>query len=107
MKNMLELKQTVKNRFSIVDGDGCMVSGTKEELNGLYQQLIRIKDEPPQEKENLHTVLLEDDYNDERVQMELSDSAYRLLRYLYNENWFRSDDMRLTEVDDINFKNFV
>ena len=104
---MLELKQTVKNRFSIVDGDGCMVSGTKEELNGLYQQLIRIKDEPPQEKENLHTVLLEDDYNDERVQMELSDSAYRLLRYLYNENWFRSDDMRLTEVDDINFKNFV
>lgn len=103
---MLELKQTVKNRFSIVDGDGCMVSGTKEELNGLYQQLIRIKDEP-QEKENLHTVLLEDDYNDERVQMELSDSAYRLLRYLYNENWFRSDDMHLTEVDDINFKNFV
>ena len=104
---MLELKQTVKNRFSIVDGDGCMVSGTKEELNGLYQQLIRIKDEPPQEKENLHTVLLEDDYNDERVQMELSDSAYRLLRHLYNENWFRSDDMHLTEVDDINFKNFV
>ena len=104
---MLELKQTVKNRFSIVDGDGCMVSGTKEELNGLYQQLIRIKDEPPQEKENLHTVLLEDDYNDERVQMELSDSAYRLLRYLYNDNWFRSDNMHLIEVNDINFKNFV
>ena len=104
---MLELKQTVKNRFSIVDGDGCMVSGTKEELNGLYQQLIRIKDEPPQEKENFHTVLLEDDYNDERVQMELSDSAYRLLRYLYNDNWFRSDNMHLIEVNDINFKNFV
>ena len=104
---MLELKQTVKNRFSIVDGDGCMVSGTKEELNGLYQQLIRIKDEPPQEKENLHTVLLEDDYNDERTQMELSDSAYRLLRYLYNDNWFRSDSIHLVEVNDINFKNFV
>lgn len=104
---MLELKQTGKNWFNIVDDGGCMVSGTKEELEELYQQIGKMKDELPQEKENLHTVLLEDDYNDERVQMELSDSAYRLLRYLYNENWFRSDDMHLTEVNDINFKNFV
>ena len=104
---MLELKQTGKNWFNIVDDGGCMVSGTKEELEELYQQISKTKDELPQEKENLHTVLLEDDYNDERVQMELSDSAYRLLRYLYNENWFRSDDMHLTEVNDINFKNFV
>lgn len=104
---MLELKQTGKNWFNIVDDGGCMVSGTKEELEELYQQIGKMKDELPQEKEKLHTVLLEDDYNDERVQMELSDSAYRLLRYLYNENWFRSDDMHLTEVNDINFKNFV
>lgn len=104
---MLELKQTGKNWFNIVDDGGCMVSGTKEELEELCQQIGKMKDELPQEKENLHTVLLEDDYNDERVQMELSDSAYRLLRYLYNENWFRSDDMHLTEVNDINFKNFV
>lgn len=104
---MLELKQTGKNRFNIVDDDDCMVSGTKEELEELYQQIGKMKDEPPQEKENLHTVLLEDDYNDERVQMELSNSAYRLLRYLYNENWFRSDNMHLIEVNDINFKNFV
>ena len=104
---MLELKQTGKNWFNIVDDGGCMVSGTKEELEELCQQIGKTKDELPQEKENLHTVLLEDDYNDERVQMELSDSAYRLLRYLYNENWFRSDDMHLTEVNDINFKNFV
>ena len=104
---MLELKQTGKNWFNIVDDGGCMVSGTKEELEELYQQIGKMKDEPPQEKENLHTVLLEDDYNDERVQMELSNSAYRLLRYLYNENWFRSDNMHLIEVNDINFKNFV
>lgn len=104
---MLELKQTGKNRFNIVDDDDCMVSGTKEELKELCQQIGKMKDELPQEKENLHTVLLEDDYNDERVQMELSNSAYRLLRYLYNDNWFRSDNMHLIEVNDINFKNFV
>ena len=104
---MLKLNQTGNNWFTITDDGGGQVSGTKEELEELYQQIGKIKDELPQEKENLHTVLLEDDYNDERVQMELSDSAYRLLRYLYNENWFRSDDMHLTEVNDINFKNFV
>ena len=104
---MLKLNQTGTNLFTIIDNYGCQLMGTKEELEELYQQIGRMKDELPQEKENLHTVLLEDDYNDERVQMELSDSAYRLLRYLYNENWFRSDDMHLTEVNDINFKNFV
>ena len=104
---MLKLNQTGNNWFTITDDGGGQVSGTKEELEELYQQIGKTKDKLPQEKENLHTVLLEDDYNDERVQMELSDSAYRLLRYLYNENWFRSDDMHLTEVNDINFKNFV
>ena len=104
---MLKLNQTGTNFFTIIDNYGCEVMGTKEELEELYQQIGKMKDELSQEKENLHTVLLEDDYNDERVQMELSDSAYRLLRYLYNENWFRSDDMHLTEVNDINFKNFV
>ena len=104
---MTKLIQTATNLFHIIDSYGCEVIVSKEELEELYQQIGKTKDELPQEKENLHTVLLEDDYNDERVQMELSDSAYRLLRYLYNENWFRSDDMHLTEVNDINFKNFV
>ena len=104
---MLKLEQTGTNLFTIIDNYGCQLMGTKEELEELYQQIGRIKDELPQEKENLHTVLLEDDYNDERVQMELSDSAYRLLRYLYSDNWFRSDNMHLTEVKDINFKNFI
>ena len=104
---MLKLNQTGTNLFTIIDNYGCQLMGTKEELEELYQQIGKIKGELPQEKENLHTVLLEDDYNDERVQMELSDSAYRLLRYLYNENWFRSDNMHLIEVNDINFKNFV
>lgn len=104
---MTKLIQTATNLFHIIDSYGCEVIVSKEELEELYQQIGKTKDELPQKKENLHTVLLEDDYNDERVQMELSDSAYRLLRYLYNENWFRSDDMHLTEVNDINFKNFV
>ena len=104
---MLKLNQVATDLFHITNCYGCEIVVSKEELEELYQQIGKIKDELPQEKENLHTVLLEDDYNDERVQMELSDSAYRLLRYLYNENWFRSDDMHLTEVNDINFKNFV
>ena len=104
---MLKLNQTGTNLFTIIDNYGCQLMGTKEELEELYQQIGKIKDELPQEKENLHTVLLEDDYNDERVQMELSNSAYRLLRYLYNDNWFRSDNMHLIEVNEINFKNFV
>lgn len=104
---MLKLNQTGNNWFTITD-DGCgQISGTKEELEELYQQISRIKDGLPLEKENLHTVLLEDDYNDERTQMELSDSAYRLLRYLYNDNWFRSDNIHLIEVDKINFEKFI
>ena len=96
-----------KNCFVITDKEGYQVFGTKEELKELCQQIDKIKDEPPQIKENLHIVLLEDDYNDERTQMELSDSAYRLLRYLYNDNWFRSDNIHLVEVDKINFEKFV
>ena len=104
---MTKLIQTATNLFHIIDSYGCEVIVSKEELEELYQQIGKMKDELPQEKENLHIVLLEDDYNDERVQMELSDSAYRLLRYLYSDNWFRSDNMHLTEVNDIDFKNFV
>ena len=104
---MTKLIQTATNLFHIIDSYACELIVSKEELEELYQQIGKIKDELPQEKENLHTVLLEDDYNDERVQMELSDSAYRLLRYLYNDNWFRSDNIHLIEVNDINFKNFV
>ena len=104
---MLKLKQVATNLFHITNSNGCEVVISKEELEELYQQIGKMKDELPQEKENLHIVLLEDDYNDERTQMELSDSAYRLLRYLYNDNWFRSDNIHLVEVDKINFEKFV
>ena len=105
---MLKLDQdSRKNCFVITDKDGYQIYGTKEELKELCQQIDRIKDEVPQKKEELHIVLLEDDYNDERTQMELSDSAYRLLRYLYNDNWFRSDNIHLVEVDKINFEKFI
>ena len=73
---MFRLEQdSGKNCFVITDKEGYQVSGTKEELEQLRQQIGKMKDELPQIKENLHIVLLEDDYNDERVQMELSDSA--------------------------------
>ena len=105
---MLGLNQNGKNQFNIVDDDGRMVSGTKEELNGLYQQLIKVKGVLPQEKENTHIVILENDWNGdgEKVQMKLSDSAYRLLCYLHEEGWLYSDDIRFTEVSK-NFERFV
>ena len=83
----------------------CLRQG--EELNGLYQQLIRIKGGLPREKESTHIIILENDWNSEKVQMELSDSAYRLLCYLYEESWFHSDDIRFTEVDETDFERFV
>lgn len=104
---MLKLNQVATDLFHIINSYGCEVVISKEELEELYQQIGKIKDEVPQKKEELHIVLLEDDYNDERTQMELSDSAYRLLRYLYNDNWFRSDNIHLIEVDKINFEKFV
>ena len=104
---MLKLNQTGTNLFTIIDNYGCQLMGTKEELEELYQQIGKTKDELPQEKENLHTVLLEDDYNDERVQMELSDSAYRLLSYLCNREWLRSNNVHFTKIDEIDFKKFI
>ena len=105
---MLRLTQNGKDWFTITDDGGGQVSATKEELNGLYQQLIKIKG-LSQKKENTHTVILENDWNGdgEKVQIELSDSAYRLLCYLHEENWLCSDDIRFTEIDETKFERFV
>ena len=106
---MLRLNQNGKDWFTITDDAGGQVSATKEELNGLYQQLIKVKGGLPREKENTHMVILENEWNGdgEKIQMELSDSAYRLLCYLYDENWFHLDDIRFTEVDKTDFERFV
>ena len=104
---MLELKQTGKNWFNIVDDGGCMVSGTKEELKELCQQIDRIKGGLPQEKANTHIVILDNDCTNEKVQMELSDSAYKLLCYLYEEYWLDSDSIHFTELDEKNFESFL
>lgn len=104
---MLRLIENGKNKwYNIVDDCGCQVSATKEELNGLYQQLVRVKGGLQQEKENTSIVILENDMNGEKVQMELSDSAYRLLYYLIEEDWFDSD-IHITEVDETNFERFI
>ena len=108
VKIMLRLTQNNENNwFTITDDGGGQVSGTKEELNGLYQQLIRVKGGLPQEKENTQMIFLENDLINKKVQMELSDSAYKLLCYLYNENWLYSDSIHFTKINETNFERFV
>ena len=104
---MLKLNQVATDLFHITNSYGCEVVISKEELEELYQQIGKMKDEVPQKKEELHIVLLEDDYNDEKVQMELSDSAYRLLSYLCNREWLRSNNVHFTKIDEIDFKKFI
>ena len=104
---MLKLNQNGgKNWYTIMDDLGCTVSGTKEELNGLYQQLIRIKGGLPQERTETTMVILENNCNCEKVQLELSNSALRLLCYLSDNGWF-DDDITITEIDETEFERFV
>lgn len=104
---MLKLNQTGNNWFTITDDGWGQVSGTKEELEELCQQIGKIKDGLPQKKESSHTVILEDDSTNKEVQMELSDSAYKLLCYLYNEDWLGSDDIHFTELDEKKIERFI
>ena len=103
---MLKLNQTGTNLFTIIDNYGCEVMGTKEELEELCQQITRVKGGLPQEKANTHIVILDNDCTNEKVQMELSDSAYKLLSYLYEKDWFDSYT-GLTEVDEKDFERFL
>ena len=103
---MLKLNQTGTNFFTIVDNDGCEVIISKEELEELYQKIGSIKGGLPQKKENTHIVILDNDCTNEKVQMELSDSAYKLLSYLYENDWFDSYT-GLTEVDEKDFERFL
>lgn len=111
VKTMLELKQTGKNWFNIVDDGGCMVSGTKEELAELCQQIDnKVENGLSQKKKDTHKdthiIILESDYNTSKVQMELSDSAYRLLCYLRSQDWLDSEAY-FVEIDKANFENFI
>lgn len=103
---MLKLNQTGANLFTILDSYGCEVLASKEELEELCQQITKVKDGLPQKKENTHIVILDNDCTNEKVQMELSDSAYKLLSYLYEEDWFDSYTS-LTEVDEKDFERFL
>ena len=109
---MLKLNQTGTNFFTIIDNYGCEVMGTKEELEQLCQQIDnKVENGLSQKKKDtykdIHIVILENDCTNEKVQMELSNSAYELLCYLYEEYWLDSDSIRLTEVDEVNFEKFV
>ena len=105
VKTMLELKQTGKNWFNIVDDGGCMVSGTKEELNGLYQQLIRVRNGLPQTQtqENTHIILLQNNCNGESVQLRISDSALRFLDFLLEEYWM-GDENSYTKLNSVDYE---
>lgn len=51
-------------------------------------------------------VILENCCNGEKVQLELSNSALRLLWYLSDNDWFDSDTI-VTEIDETAFERFV
>jgi hypothetical protein len=51
-------------------------------------------------------VILENCCNGEKVQLELSNSALRLLWYLSDNDWFDSDTT-ITEIDETAFERFV
>ena len=104
---MLKLNQTGTNFFTIIDNYGCEVIVSKEELEELYQQIGKIKDGLLQKKESSHTIILENERTNEKVQMELSDSAYKLLYYLYDEYWLDSDDIHFTELDEKKIERFI
>ena len=108
---MLKLNQTGANLFTILDSYGCEVLASKEELTELCQQIDnKVENGLSQKKKdthkNTHIVILDNDCTSEKVQMELSDSAYKLLCYLYEENWFDSYTS-LTEVDEKDFERFL
>lgn len=102
---MLRLNQNGgKNWFTITDDAGCQVSATKEELNGLYQQLIRVKGGLPQMQEETHTILLQNNCSGENVQLRVSDSVLRFLDFLLDSDWMNSDDNCYTELDDVDYE---
>lgn len=51
-------------------------------------------------------VILENRCNGEKVQLELSDSALRLLWYLSGNFWF-DEDISITEINETEFERFV
>lgn len=51
-------------------------------------------------------VILENCCNGEKVQLELSNSALRLLWYLSENDWF-DEDICITEIDETAFERFV
>lgn len=95
-----------RNWFTITDDAGCQVSGNTTELNGLYQQLSRIKGGLSLENKETTMVILENNCNCEKIQLELSNSALRLLWYLSENDWF-DEDICITEIDKTDFERFV
>lgn len=102
---MLKLNQIESNLFTIIDNYGCEVMASKEELNGLYQQLIRVRNGLPQTQtqENTHIILLQNNCNGESVQLRISDSALRFLDFLLEEYWM-SDENSYTKLNSVDYE---
>lgn len=94
--------------FTIADDCGCTVSGTTDELNGLYNQIGSMFGKRREVDNNSmnYTVILDNDCNGEKVQMKLSKSAYNLLCYLIENDWF-DNDTHITEVDETEMEVFI
>ena len=105
---MLKLKQVQRDWFNIVDDSGSMVGATLEDLHSFNDEIVKQTGmfSPPKKKAETTIVILENCCNGERVQLELSNSALRLLWYLSENDWF-DEDICITEIDETEFERFV
>lgn len=108
MKVMLRLKQVQRDWFNIVDDSGSMVGATLEDLHSFNDEIVKQTGmfSSPKKKTETTMVILENNCNCEKVQLELSNSALRLLWYLSENDWF-DEDICITEIDETEFERFV
>ena len=105
---MLRLNSIQRDWFNIVDDCGGSVVGTLEDLHNLNSEIVKQTGmfSPPKKKAETTLVILENNCNCEKVQLELSNSALRLLWYLSDNDWF-DEDICITEIDETEFERFV
>lgn len=105
---MLRLKQVQRDWFNIIDDCGSMVGATLEDLHTLNSEIVKQIGmfRPQPKKAETTMVILENNCNCEKVQLELSNSALRLLWYLSENDWF-DEDITITEIDETEFERFI
>lgn len=94
-----------RNWYTIVDDCGCQASGSTKDLQDLMDQIVKATGQF-KPKEEGYTVVLENTCNCEKVQMKLSKSAYNLLCYLLDNDWF-DEDVHFTEINETEMEVFL